>query len=130
MCISAISQMISASKKPTTVLWINKKSFSWTNILLSWNRKYLWGAITRSCLRRPDTNLPAIIKYKSIGASIFKDSVVILILVKLHTTIEPKINKNQISIEEWNIREKNKIIKYTLSNPLDVYSILGESIPI
>jgi len=84
----AISIVVQAGKEPPAVFRVNKITFLAAYIGIPGNRPDFRAAIARSSLSRPDTNFPSVIKDQSIGASIFKDGVVIFILVELDTSVE------------------------------------------
>jgi hypothetical protein len=80
--------VVPTGKKPAAIFRINKESLSRTDVVVSWDGKDLWWAVTGGGLGRPHTHLPAVIKDKGGGTAILKDGVVIFILVELDTAVE------------------------------------------
>ena len=83
--IRVVSQ---TSKKPSAIFRIDKISLLRANVWIFRHRSDFWTSVTRSGLRGPNADFPSIIKDKTVGTTIFENGIVILVLVKLDTTIK------------------------------------------
>ena len=86
----AIPVVVPACIEPSTVLRINKESFSGTNVFIARDREYFGRSITRGCLGGIDAHFVAVVEYQAVWAAVLKDGVVILVLVELDTAIEAR----------------------------------------
>ena len=86
----AIPVVVPACIEPSTVLRINKESFSGTNVFIARDREYFGRSITRGCLGGIDAHFVAVVEYQAVWAAVLKDGVVILVLVELDTAVEAR----------------------------------------
>ena len=89
MSVSAIALVVSAGVEPSAVLWIDKEAFTGTDVFILGDGEDLRGSITRRGLGGPHADFIAIIKHKTIRATILENCVVIFVLIELDTAVEP-----------------------------------------
>jgi len=85
----SISLVIPAGVEPAAVLWVDKETLAWADILILWYGEDFRGSIAGRGLGRPDANLPPVVKNKTIGTAVLEYGVVVLVLVELYAPIKP-----------------------------------------